>query len=214
MNVKFVGKFYSVFFILLLTGCASIPPEAPALSTELGNRLSAIEKSNLTLLHRFFDQKRKVVDQFIEDEWVPEFATIFFSKPKIAEAWQTIVTERDKKQRLMFIVKVGPKIQEMINKKRLEMIQPLDDLERRIEKEIREGYLQARAINNSITSFLFSASKVAENRNRYLEKAGVTDNKVKDAIDRTDEAISDLLKGKIGSTKDYLKSIRNIRDSV
>ena len=108
----------------------------------------------------------------------------------------------------------------MINQKRLELIQPLDDLERRIEKEIRAEYSQARALNNSITSFLLSASEVAENRNRYLEMAGVTDDKVGNLIDKTDDAVSDLLKGakdaqgKIDSAVKYLKELRHIRDSI
>ena len=203
-----------------IVGCASIPAEAPELSAELGNRISAIEDSNITLLHRFFDQKRKEVDKFIENEWVPTFAEEFFSNPKISEVWNTIVREDDKSQRLKFIVKTGPKLQEKINKKRLELIQPLDDLERRIEKEIRDEYAQARAMNNSITSFLLSASKVTENRNRYLEMAGVTDEKIGKIIDKTDDAVSDLLKRtedaqeKIDAAKDYLEKLRSIRDSI
>jgi len=164
--------------ILALAGCASIPPEAPELSAELGKRISAIEDSNITLLKRFFDQKRRGVDRFIENEWVPEFANQFFSNDSISRAWDTIVRENDKKQRLLFVVKTGPKLQEKINEKRLELIQPLDQLERRIETKIRDEYTQARAMNSSITSFLLSASKVAENRNRYLEMVGVSDGSI------------------------------------
>lgn len=220
MKLLYAKRVCFTLFILLVSGCASIPPEAPELSVELGNRMSAIEDSNITLLHRFFDQKRKDVDRFIENEWVPTFATRFFSKPQISKAWKTIVKEDDKNQRLMFIVKTGTKLQEMINKKRLELIQPLDDLERRIEKNIREEYSQARAMNNSITSFLLSASKVAENRNRYLEMAGVTDEKVGNLIDKTDDAVSDLLKGakdaqgKVDSAEKYLSKLRDIRNSI
>ena len=204
----------------ILSGCASIPSEAPELSTELGNRITAIEDSNITLLHRFFDQKRNDVDVFIENQWVPTFADTFFSKPGIAKAWETIVQEDNKEQRLLFLVKTGPKLQKMINKKRLELIQPLDDLERRIEKNIRAEYIQARAMNNTITSFLLSASKVAENRNRYLEMTGVTEDKIGNLIDKTDDAVSDLLKGakgtqeKVDLGEKYLTKLRDIRDSI
>ena len=71
---------------VFLSGCASIPPEAPELSMELGNRISAIEDAHITLLNRFFDQKRSDVDEFIEEEWVPVFAEEFFSNPAIADA--------------------------------------------------------------------------------------------------------------------------------
>lgn len=69
---------------LSMLACVSIPPEAPQLSTQLGNRIAAIEESNLTLLHRYFDRKKQDVDQFIQNEWVPEFANQFFSDPAIA----------------------------------------------------------------------------------------------------------------------------------
>jgi len=211
-----------LLFVLFLSylGCATIPPEAPELSAELGNRISAIEDSNIALLHRFFDQKRKELDKFIENEWLPTFAEDVFSNPRIAKAWNTIVREDDKKQRLKFIVKTGPKLQERINQKRVELIQPLDDLERRIEKKIRDEYAQARAMNNSITSFLLSASKVAENRNRYLEMVGTTDEKIGKIIDKTDDVVSELLKRtkdsqeKVNAAEDYLEKLRSIRDSV
>jgi len=220
MKKKILIKWMLIVIALSMVACASIPPEAPELSAELGNRISAIEDANITLLHRFFDQKRSEVDKFIAEEWVPTFAQEFFSNPEMVKAWNTIVKEDDKNQRLMFIVKTGPKLQETINKKRLELIQPLDDLSHRIEKSIRDEYRQARAMNNSITSFLLSASKVSENRNRYLEMAGVTDEKVGKLIDQTEDAVSDLLKGakdaqgKIDKTKEYLDKIRSIRDSI
>ncbi len=217
MNFKQLGM---LAVISGLVGCASIPSEAPELSVELGKRISAIEDSNITLLNRFFDQKRQEVDKFIEDEWVPIFAEEFFSNDKISKAWNTIVREDDKKQRLTFLVKTGPKLQKKINEKRLELIQPLDTLERRIEKNIRDNFSQARSMNNSITSFLLSAAKVAENRNRYLEMAGVTDKKIGQLIDETDDAVFDLLgkakdaKNKNDRTDEFLKKVRSIRDSI
>lgn len=204
----------------MLVGCASIPPEAPELSAELGKRISAIEDSNITLLKRFFDEKRKEVDRFIENEWSLEFTNQFFSNEKISSAWDTIVRENDKNQRLMFLVKVGPKLQTKINEKRLELVQPLDDLERRIEKKIRDEYTQARAINTNITSFLLSVSKMSENRNRYLEVVGVTDENLGKLIDKTDDAVSDLIDkannigDKVTRTEKFLNKVREIRDSI
>ncbi len=205
-------------FIILMAGCATIPPEAPELSTELGNRINAIQEANLTLLHRFFDLKRADIDRFIQSEWVPAFAEEVFSVPKMKKAWNTIVKENNAEDRLRFLITAGPRLQERINKKRTELISPLDDLERRIEQEIRYEYEQARSINNSITSFLLSASKVAENRDRYLEMAGVRDEKVRQAIDNVDDAVKDLLslgkktKDKITKAEEYLIKLRKIRD--
>ncbi|HED37230.1 MAG TPA: hypothetical protein ENI76_03175 [Ignavibacteria bacterium] len=198
--------------MFLISGCATIPSEAPQLSGELGKRISAIEKSNLTLLHRFFDLKRDEVDKFIEKEWTPIFAKEFFSEPKIQSAWETIVTENNPTDRLKFLIIIGPKLQKKINRKRLELIKPLDKLERFIERKIRSEFRQARSINNSITSFLVSASKVEENRNRYLDMIGITDDKIGVLIDGVDETVGNLV-NKSRNIKSYSeKFIEKLND--
>ena len=199
--------------VLILAGCVSIPPEAPELSAQLGERISAIEDANIILLHRYFDRKREDVDKFIEEEWLPGFANNFFSEPAILKAWDTIVRENDKNQRLMFLIKAGPKLQEKINETRVRLIKPLDDLERRIEQNLRGEYAQARAINNSLTSFLLSASKITENRNRYLEMTGVTDAKIGKIIDQTDKAVSDLIE-RTGDPNERIKAADKFVNSV
>lgn len=203
-----------------LGGCVSIPPEAPELSTQLGQRIGAIETSHITLLNRFFDQKRAQVDQFIQNEWLPEFANQFFANPAIASAWNTIVSENDSQQRLMFLMKTGPKLQEAIDQKRQELIKPLDDLESSIEQKIRADYDQALALNNSITSYLTSAAQVAENRNRYLQALGVNDSQVAQLIDQTDTAVSKLvsqstsLQDKVTRAQDFLAKVETIKKSL
>lgn len=208
------------FVFMLFTGCVSIPSEAPELSAELGNRINAIENSNLALLHRFFDLKRAEIDQFIQNEWVPTFAKEIFSDSKMQNVWNTIVSEDNPNDRLRFLVTTGTKLQSRINEKRIELISPLDDIERHIEETIKNEYAQARAINNSITSFLFSASKVTENRDRYLKMIGVTDEKVSSAIDNVNDVVSNLLSSaktaeeNVKKAEDYLNRLREIKKSL
>jgi|TARA_B110000879_G_scaffold43630_1_gene61566 hypothetical protein len=205
---------------LLIMGCVSIPPEAPELSAQLGNRISAIEQSNLTLLHRYFDRKKQDVDDFIQHEWVPEFANQFFAEPAIANVWDQIVASGNKQDRLKFILKTSPKLQQQINQKRVELIQPLEVLEQRIETKLTADYTQAKAINNSITGFLLSASKVAENRDRYLEMVGVDSDEITQLIDTTDIIVSDLLQKsqnieeKVAKGENYLRKINELRNSI
>lgn len=213
-------NYVMVAICLIIVGCTSIPSEAPSLSSELGKRISALENANVTLLNRYFDQKRVEVDRFIQKVWLPEFANEFFQKPLMANAWNTIVTENDKQQRLMFLMKIGPKLQEAVNQKRVELIQPLDELERHIARNIKAEYEQARSINNSITSFLLSAAEVTENRDRYLEMVGVTDDKLSTIINKTDSAVSSLLTAghkadeKVNSAKKFINKIKYIKESI
>ena len=205
---------------LLMMACVSIPPEAPELSAQLGNRIAAIEKSNLTLLHRYFDRKKQDIDDFIQNEWVPEFANQFFAEPAIANVWDQIVASGNKQDRLKFILKTSPKLQQKINQKRVELIQPLEILEQRIETKLTADYVQAKAINNSITGFLLSASKVVENRDRYLEMIGVDSDEITQFIDTTDVIVSDLLKksqnieGKVAKGEKYLQQINELRNAI
>jgi len=184
---------FSIALLLGLQGCATIPGEAPELSTELGNRISAIEKAHFNLLHKYFNERRQQVDEFITTEWVPEFAEQVFADPAIEKVWAEIVRSDNKQDRLQFLVRMGPKLQAKINAKRLELINPLDDAENMLERTLRDEYQQTRAINNSITSFLVSAAKVDENRARYLEMLGVSDQKIADAVDQVDSAVGTLL---------------------
>jgi hypothetical protein len=176
-------------------GCATIPPEATELSARLGQRVSALEDAHLALLHSFFTDRRQRVDAFVQEQWVPVFAEEFFSHPRITDTWDTVVRENDPAQRLEFIVRLGPRLQQRINWKRAELVAPLDALERELAAHLRAEYDQARAINNTLTSFLASASEVTEARQRYLDMVGVTDSEISAALDETDAALRAMLEG-------------------
>jgi methyl-accepting chemotaxis protein len=218
MNVR------KVTMLIVLTvaafGCVSIPPEAPQLSVEIGKRIAAIEDSNIVLLNKFFQQKRDEVDRFVQEEWVPEFAEQVFSDPKISRVWNQIVASGNTTDRLEFIVRTGPKLQKKINSKRTELIKPLDDLERAIERRLRDEYRLVMSMNSTVTSFLLSAAKVAESRNQLLEQAGINQEKVDGLIDQTDQTVSRLLdsaedaQDKVSKGKNFLNEISEITKSL
>lgn len=182
-----------VLILFGLSACATIPKESADLSIELGKRISIIETAHMALVNKYFDEKRNRVDEFVEKEWVPEFASQFFANEQIANLWNQIVSSGNTSDRLDFIVTLGPNLQTKINAKRLELIKPLDDAERMIKQQLRDNYNQVRAINNSVTSFLVSAVKVSENQNRYMEMIGMKDEKVAESLDQVDSAIDALL---------------------
>ena len=206
--------------MVLLTACVSIPPEAPELSTELGNRIAKIEQSHLMLLGRFFDRKKEDVDTFIQDRWVPEFAKQFFSEPAIASVWDQIVASGSKEDRLQFILRTSPTLQQKINNKRLQLIKPLEDLEQQIATRISADYSQAKSINNSITSLLLSAAEVVENRDRYLAMVGVNSDEVTQIIDSTDSIVGDLLdsanniEDKVAAAEKYKRKLKELKASL
>jgi hypothetical protein len=199
--------------LLTAFGCATIPKQAPMLSEELGTKLGSLEQANLELIHSFFNQKRLVVDQFIDEEWLPLFASNFFREPSMANVWEQIAASGNAEDRLKYLVLVGPKLQAKINEKRQQLIRPLDSLEREIELRMKNEYAMAREMNNTLTSFLYSAAKVQEIQQKYLHKVGLTDEKIGDAIDQTDRIVG-ALADKAGDSEEeiqaYLDRARSI----
>lgn len=204
---------------LVLAGCASIPAEAPELSAQLGTRISSLEAAHVRLLREFFVEKRRKVDEFVQQVWVPTFAKEFFNDPTIDNMWNQVVHSDDPTDRVTFITIVGPKLQAKINRKRVELIQPLDDLESNIINKLKTEYDQTKAINNTLTSFLQSASEVEENRKRYLDMIGVTDKTTDQFVGETDQAVSELLSStrniqdKAKDIEKYRKKINSILDN-
>jgi hypothetical protein len=203
-----------------LGGCARIPAEAPTLSHELGERLTALQAANITLLHRFFDMKRSAVKNFVYQEWLPVFGEQVFADPNIQAVWTKVATSPDAKDKVEFIRRLGPKLQKAINDKEDELVSPLDELEREIETKIRAEYDQAFAINNTLTSFLTSAAEVDANRQRYLDKVGLTKEKTDTLVNQVDEAVGDLLKKtkdleeKTNAAKEYATKLKDMKSKL
>jgi hypothetical protein len=217
MKIK-IRILFCTSIILLIIGCATIPKQAPTLSEELGIKINQIEESHLNLLKNFFEQKRALVDDFITNKWIPVFANEFFNNQKIEIVWNEIVSNNNKEERMNFILMFGPKLQNEINKKRLELIGPLDDLEKDLEVKIRSEYDIAKSINNTLTSFLYSASKVDENRERYMKMFGITDNKINDIINQTDSIVGKLVNSAETDNnnepkyQEYLQELNKVKD--
>lgn len=180
--------------VIILPSCVSVPKQAPLLSEELGEKINTLEKSHLNLLNTFFSERRKIVDQ-----------------------WDKVIASEDHNDRVKFLLIVGPRLQNAIDKKRRELVQPLDDLENQIAAAIREEYTVARSINASLTNYLHSAVKVSENQQRYLDKLNITEDRISKIIDQTDNIVEKLVETadtvveKEEKASEYLEKIKAIK---
>lgn len=114
MIVRFLRKLVFMFQVVLVLGCmygcASVPKESVALSASIGNGISESRRSHINQLNYYFLLKREVLDQKIEQEYMPSLvAKIQASlknsgKPEtlapnqIADVIRTVIHERDQKQ--------------------------------------------------------------------------------------------------------------------
>jgi hypothetical protein len=219
--------FLLLLFCFVLASCTTIPQQAPQLSEELGTKINSLEKSHLTLLHAYFDQKRAEVDRFVNDVWVPEFASTFFSNTQIQEAWDHIVQSKDTRERLDFLLAVTPPLQAQIAEKRQELIKPLNDLEHQVEAAVREEFELARSANNTITSFLTTTAKIDENRQRYMKMLNISEDKISSVISETDDVLAKLvtkseetlgkeedLKKYQAQAKEYLEKLKDLKNKL
>lgn len=178
-----------------MAGCATIPKQAPELSVALGQRIAALEESHLQLLGAFFEEKRAAVDRYIEGVWIPAYAAEVLKEPAVQALWDRVCREGTPQDRLEFLRRLGPKLQLRINDQRRSMVEPLDRLERSVGERLRSEYDQARSINNTLTSFLTSASAVEASRNRYVGMLGIHLPDVEAALGGADEAVGALRRG-------------------
>lgn len=215
--LKKIGLLLYVFYI---SGCTTIPAEAPELSIELGQRITSIETANITLLHRFFDQKRAEVDRFIETEWLPEFSENFFNKENTRNIWDKVVASNNKQDRVKFILIAGPEIQKQINKKRSKLIGEINALELEVKRKIEAEYDQARAINNVLTSFLTNTAEVTENRSRYMGMVGIKSTNIDKLINDTDQIVDKLVNSstdaddKVTKANEFVEKMQKLRKEV
>ncbi|MBI6121172.1 hypothetical protein [Salegentibacter maritimus] len=182
---KIIFNFYLIIIAISLVSCASIPREAPVLSQQLNTEIQELENSHLGLVHSFFELKRKNAKDYINTVWLPLYAEKYFRQQDISNMWNMVVNEGSPEDRLQFILATAPALQEEINLQYETMIAPLDKLEYKLEQALKEKYTNARSINNTITSFLFSASEIDENRQRYLNMIGISDDKISKTINET-----------------------------
>lgn len=197
-------KYIHLFLTLLVfsfSGCASIPKEAPLLSEQLGKEVSELESSHFRLVTSFFDLKRKNVRDYLDRVWLPLYAETFFNKPDIKEMWERVSSAGSEKDRLMFLLTTAPILQADINRQYQNSVQDLDLLERELKEALRQKYSNARSINNTLTSFLVSAAEVDQNRQRYMNMAGLTEDKIGAVIEQTEILTSKFLQKAIDADK-------------
>lgn len=81
-----------------LTGCATIGPSVPKLSSHIGDRLAEMRALHEVTVRRLFDGERQRVDAFIDEKWTPAFLRNYLGNSGIVatvQARQTISSERE-----------------------------------------------------------------------------------------------------------------------
>lgn len=179
--------------VLLVGGCASIPKESPELSQEVGRRVAAMQEAHLRLVDKYFELKQAEINKIFEEEWIPAYAESFFAQPDVSNYWEKLVTGDDPEERLQFLTRLGPRMLEEIRQRRAEYMAPLNKLETQVKDSLRREYRQILSANNTLTSFLANSSKVAQNRERYLELFGIEQTDIESYVEQADKRSEEIM---------------------
>ena len=84
--------------LLSVTACATMGPAPPRLSAELGDRMAEMQGLHQLALESFFDSERKLIEEFLEREWIPLFLKNFMGTSDLMNDLATggLITEQDR----------------------------------------------------------------------------------------------------------------------
>ncbi len=203
-------KLLLLIFILTLVSCTSIPKEAPTLSAELGKRIKNTQETNQILIRSYFSLKKSLLEEYLYKEYLPYVANDFFTDLDMEKVWIKIVESGDKEERMEYILYLEPKIQKLINDKRLELFKPLEELENSLIKQMDDEYNNIYLINDSLTSYLKVSYKSELTKQSLLERVGISQDKMSDIIKKVDEVSSDF----VNSSESIPEKIENFREKI
>lgn len=85
--LRFLAGF---FFISLAVGCVSIKPSTVQLSTQVGERLSEMEKIHQLAIQKYFDMEKQKVEDFLTNTWEPQFLKNFLGTSQVLDMLQNV----------------------------------------------------------------------------------------------------------------------------
>lgn len=155
-----------------LAACASVPPQTVELSNTMGRDLSELERSHRDLARLYFRTIKDDVNRFIDEVYAPAFIEKFAVEAKLET--KVAQTLRDKPEELLpGLTQFVNKAYERIEKKRRELLDPIEAQEAQVMAAIVESHRRVQAGNSTVAAYLASLVKVRETQNRLLAEVGL-----------------------------------------
>lgn len=157
-------KFTIIVMIIGYLGCASVPKEVVELSYTVGDDLNAVHVSYRQLVNAYFDNLRKQVEDFIDNQWAPGYLKRFIEKTDLAKKVQEFKPD----QVLIYLQKWIQVAMNQIQKKKNELLAPLDDDEKKLLADVDDAFARLTYANAVITGNLNSIRKIKELEDQVL----------------------------------------------
>jgi len=211
-----------------VAGCAHVPPEAVKLSYQIGQDLPRLHESYDSLVHQRFEDFRARRKAYLDEVWTPDFLPRWIEKGRLVDvANGTVVWSFDtasfvrptpgqeRSQLLSTISEWSAQAVGKVEKKRKELLDPLDQDEKELRRQVQEAFTRVVQANAYITAHLQSLRDVEEAQDEALKALGIKD--LRDSINgalakASDEAADGLDKvrkadGLIDKAKEAMNNI-------
>lgn len=198
--------------LALLPACSpQVPPQTVELSLAIGERITASEVSHEALVRELFDQSRGRIQDFLEYRWTPEFLANFTRDAELLSLLEDPTIGDDERGAIVLDFAEAAVVE--IERKRRELLGPLDGLEAEALREIRASYADLRAMNVSVTGYLQSIHDLSEIQEDILDRLRLQ--RVRDAaldeVTALNRALEQAIAG-AGEVEDVIGDIRDILD--
>jgi len=171
-----------ILVIIVLGGCATVPQETIELSYVMEENIAALKTSYIALVNTHFDLLEKVRIDYLESEWIPKFIEEWVNDGRLIDIASGKVIWSDERSDFIQPGR-GMEMQglltsttswaiaaiEIIEEKRAELINPLEDQRKELLFMIEEGFDRLLRGNIAITAHLNSIRKIKEFQNKTFE---------------------------------------------
>jgi len=170
---RHIAAAFAVMLSVTISSCANVPQEVVDLSYLIGEDLASVHESHKKLIHQHFDNLRAQRIDYLERIWTPAFVSAWIADghlTNLATGREVYSEEKNdfvkptpgrEQQQLLNSVRLwaDEAILE-IQKKRSELLSPLDNDEKELTDMINEAFARLFRGNAAITAHLNSLRKV------------------------------------------------------
>lgn len=183
---RHLKAFLAFAYLFFLSACStSIPKEVVELSYKIEQDMTKIEQAYIELVHQHIAILKTQRENYLYNVWVPELLDDWIKQGKLIEMAEGKVIYDDKADDFIETQKVNRLAQlngikewalvatEEIERKRKELLSPLEQAESDMIIEIQNNFSMLIQANQTITAHLNSIRKSEEVQNQLLEGTGI-----------------------------------------
>ncbi|MCK5146158.1 hypothetical protein KAR48_05345 [bacterium] len=207
MNKAALTKFIIPGFMICLLGCATVPKEVVNLSYAIGDDLTAVHASYRTLVTSYFNGLKERVNNFIDNEWKPDYLKSFIKKGNLVK----LATDPDPDKVLTGIGIWTEIAIKTIEDKRKSLTEPIDTNKQALLESVDKAFNQLYKANATVTAHLNSIRKVKDQEAQLLSSLHLQN--LRTQIEQDLSGASEQVNTAIKAVSKAEKKIRSLTNS-